>query len=115
MSRKLDLLFGMLLVFFAIFLLWMTASGQLPSGGYVSKPDIDSMTTAEFLRSTSIDLNHADQEELMELYGIGEVLSQRIIDHRETVGPFSCVEDLLQVKGIGEKRLEMVRRYVYAG
>ena len=51
-----------------------------------------------------ININTADQEELETLPGIGPVLAQRIIEFRDEFGLFREVEDLLLVKGIGEKR-----------
>ena len=58
-----------------------------------------------------IDLNRATVEELESVPGIGEVMAQRIVDFREQHGPFSRVDDLLKVKGIGEKSLEKLRPY----
>lgn len=52
-----------------------------------------------------INLNTATAEELMELDGVGEVIAQRILEYRETYGSFHSVDELLNVKGIGEKRL----------
>lgn len=58
-----------------------------------------------------INLNTATKEELMTIDGIGEVISERIIEYAQTIG-FSSVDDLLNVKGIGEKMLEKIRPYV---
>ena len=51
----------------------------------------------------TVNLNTATSEELQTLTGIGPTLSQRIIDYRETHGPFARIEDITQVQGIAEK------------
>jgi competence protein ComEA len=56
-----------------------------------------------------IDINTADFDALVDLPGIGKVVAQRIIDYRKEHGPFKKVEELVNVKGIGERLLERVR------
>ncbi len=56
-----------------------------------------------------ININTAGKEQLMELPGIGEVKAEAIIAYRESSGGFRAVEELLNVKGIGEKTLEKLR------
>jgi len=57
-----------------------------------------------------INLNTADEEQLKELPGIGPALARRIMAAR----PFESIEGLLEVQGIGEKKLEQLRPFVTA-
>jgi len=57
------------------------------------------------LAEERVDINTASQEQLETLIGIGAVKAQAIIDAR----PFSSVDDLLKVKGIGEKTLQKIK------
>ena len=59
-----------------------------------------------------MDINTATLDELQTLKGIGPALAQRIIDYPEENGPFTSVEDLLNVKGIGEATLNKFRDHV---
>ena len=66
---------------------------------------------AEKKVSYPVNINTASRRELEALPGIGEVLAQRIIDYRNANGPFHSVDDLVKVKGIGEKTLEKIKPY----
>jgi competence protein ComEA len=59
-----------------------------------------------------IPINTADGAALEGLPGVGPVLAQRIVEHRDRHGPFSVVEDLLDVPGIGEAKLAALREMV---
>ncbi len=58
-----------------------------------------------------ININTADARTLEDLPGVGPALAERIIRYREQNGPFSTVEELTNVSGIGEKTLEGLRDY----
>ena len=59
-----------------------------------------------------VDVNVATPEELMRIPGIGPVLAQRIVECRVRTGGFVALEDLRDVKGIGEKKLQEIRPYL---
>ncbi len=50
------------------------------------------------------NINLATKIELLNLPGIGEAYAERIIQHREKNGPFEKIEDIMEVKGIGESK-----------
>ena len=60
-----------------------------------------------------LDLNTATAAELAALPGIGEEIAGRILAYRDEVGAFVSVDELLNVKGIGEKKLADIRPYLY--
>jgi competence protein ComEA len=59
-----------------------------------------------------VDLNTATTDELETLPGVGPATAQAILDAREQRGSFSSVEDLLDVRGIGEAKLDAMRDLV---
>lgn len=62
--------------------------------------------------SDRVSLNRAGPHELERVPGLGPVLAERIVAHRENNGPYREVEDLLDVSGIGEKKLAELREHV---
>ena len=65
--------------------------------------------------SSPIDINRASEEVLTTIPGIGETTADRIVTWREEHGPFRRVEDLMKVRGIGEKSFQKIRPYVKVG
>ena len=59
-----------------------------------------------------VQINTAPLEELKRLPGIGDVIAQRIIEYRKTYGPFRSVDDLINVKGIGAKKLQDIKNSI---
>lgn len=57
----------------------------------------------------TVNINQASLEQLATIKGIGPVMAKRILEFREKNGPFKKAEDLLSVKGIGEKKLETLK------
>lgn len=59
-----------------------------------------------------ININTADAGVFTMFPGIGDILADRIIQYRDEHGPFESVDDLLNVEGIGESKLETMRPYL---
>jgi competence protein ComEA len=59
-----------------------------------------------------INVNTAGATELEALPGVGEVIAQAIVDYRTENGPFTSVDRLLDVSGIGDATLENIRELV---
>lgn len=74
------------------------ASGQAPGGAWRA--------------DGRLDINRATPSDLEELPGIGPVLAQRIVDHRDEHGPFSEVGELRDVPGIGETTFQRIAELV---
>ncbi len=62
-----------------------------------------------------VNINTATVEELAKLPGVGEVIAQRIVNHREKSGKFRRVDELLVIRGISKKKLEKLRPLITAG
>lgn len=78
----------------------------------VPGPESQGKATAGSTSNGVVALNRADASELENLPGVGPVLAERIVAHREQIGGFQRIEDLLQVPGIGESKLEALRDLV---
>jgi competence protein ComEA len=59
-----------------------------------------------------LSINQASATDLESLPGVGPVLAERIVSYRESNGRFEAVEDLLEVPGIGEAKLDAIRDLV---
>ena len=60
----------------------------------------------------TLDLNRAQADDFEELPGVGPVLAERIVEHRDAVGGFTSLGDLRDVAGIGEVRFQALSELV---
>lgn len=59
-----------------------------------------------------ININTASSAELQRLPGVGPAIAQRIVEHRQTRGAFTRIEDIMLVNGIGAVRFENIREVI---
>jgi competence protein ComEA len=59
-----------------------------------------------------VNINTADSSALQTLSGVGPVTAQKIIDYRESNGPFGNIEDIKAVSGIGEKTFDKLKDHI---
>jgi competence protein ComEA len=64
--------------------------------------------------AAEVDINSADAQTLATIPGIGDGLAERIVEFRRVNGPFASVDELLDVAGITEHRLDAIIPYVVA-
>ena len=62
--------------------------------------------------SDKININTATKDELIKLYGIGETISERILEYRSQNGPFTDIEEIKNVKGITETVYKRIAQYI---
>ena len=85
---------------------WFVAAGGL-SGSLVHH-DAAPVAVNRF----TVNINTAGETELAQLPGLGAATARRIIDHREEHGPFTSLDDLLDVPGIGPATLAAMRPHL---
>jgi competence ComEA-like helix-hairpin-helix protein len=61
----------------------------------------------------SINLNKAGKDDLMTVPGLGEVTAEKILEHRSLIGSFTSLDQLKDVKGIGEKKFNKIKNYIF--
>ena len=92
-----------------------TAAAPAESAALLTGRDEPDRLPTELLPGETVNINTASAEELQLLPGIGEILSQAIIDYREANGPFESVEAVMSVPGIGQGRFEAAAEKITIG
>lgn len=65
--------------------------------------------TVKITKNNKININKASITELKQITGIGESTANKIIDYRDNVGKFKKIEDIKEVKGIGDSKYESIK------
>ncbi|MDH7601610.1 MAG: ComEA family DNA-binding protein [Armatimonadota bacterium] len=101
--------------------IYVPSKSEAPNGGTEVSPFASPATLRTGSASSSsqsdaggtvVNINTAGPDELDRLPGVGPVTAQRIIEYRTQIGRFTSINQLLDVKGIGPKKLEQMRSYV---
>jgi competence protein ComEA len=79
--------------------------------GFSGEADEKEAKTSEL----RVDINEAEVAELSKLPGIGEQVAKRIVAYRKENGPFEKAEELMNVRGIGEKSFLKLQPYLTLG
>jgi competence protein ComEA len=73
------------------------------------------LATAAEAPAGKVNINTATAAQLSALPGIGEKLATRIVEHRQKAGAFKSVQELMNVKGIGERNLAKLEPHLTVG
>lgn len=84
-------------------------AAPVSDGEQIVVPDESNASVSAVAGDGRVAVNRASAADLETLPGVGPVLAERIVEYRDTNGPFSTVEDLLDVTGIGEAKLASLR------
>lgn len=87
----------------------MNLAAPLRDGEHIVVPSVSDIADTPENVDTGVDVNQATESELQELPGVGPVLAERIVSFRKDNGLFDTIEDLLDVAGIGEAKLNAMR------
>jgi len=92
--------------------------GRNLNDDYAKLPQNDDTGVVKVLEAENdyrLDINIATKAQLMELPGIGETIADRILTYRTQYGQFRATEDLMNIEGIGDKKLQQIEAYIKVG
>ena len=72
----------------------------------------NSNNNVSITKNNKININTANVSELKQITGIGETTANKIIDYRQNVGKFKKIEDIKEVKGIGDSKFESLKNKI---
>lgn len=105
------LIFGLIITYNAYFIPEVPSEVK-HSGSVLFKKDIEEDNGSNIVDG-KVNINTATREEIIEfLPGVGEKIAGRILSYRETYGGFKSIEEIMQIKGIGEKFFENIKDFI---
>ena len=95
-----------------------SSGSEFPVGGVITTTNIVEnypgfiRLTGQELAEKSVNLNEASIEQLSMLPGIGIKTAERILAYRKASGRFNSIDELLEVKGIGNSKFDKIKKYI---
>lgn len=84
--------------------------GEAGGGGSGAvAPDVGASAQGAATADGPVNINRASESDLDALPGVGPSTAHAIVEDRDANGPFSTIEDLMRVSGIGEKKFEKLK------
>ena len=96
-------------VLMAVLFVCVTGLSTLPGEVY-AKSDSKEVTVQQAVKN--LDINSADKDLLVQLPGVGPKTADAILKYREANGEFKSIDDLTNVKGIGDKKLLKLKPFL---
>ena len=113
MKKLLIYLFPALFLFYLMFLLGVHYGRT--NDEVIRIQENDHIVSSGAVVNGKMDVNRVTVTQLCYIPGIGEVTAQKIIDYRDANGPYQSLDELLNVDGIGPKKLEELSVYLTVG
>ncbi len=99
----------MVSVLMAVLFVCVTGFSTLPGEVY-AKSDSKEVTVQQAVKN--LDINSADKDLLVQLPGVGPKTADAILKYRKANGEFKSIEDLTNVKGIGDKKFLKLKPFL---
>jgi competence ComEA-like helix-hairpin-helix protein len=100
-------------ILFSVSLLPLLCScAKLPRREFPASRESSPLADVNGILAKRININTASASQLEELPGVGKVLAERIVAHREQYGPFRRAEHLMMVRGFSDNKFRKIRDLV---
>lgn len=90
-------------------MIYIPGKGEKLQGASVTIPGVNTVKSVEVNKTGRININTAGESELDTLEGIGPATAKAIIQYRNQNGPFETIEDIMNVKGIGDAKFNGIK------
>jgi competence protein ComEA len=92
----------------------IVATGLALVLGFVMSSGL-ALAAAKPVPTGKVNINSASADQFTALPGVGPKLAARIVEYRQKAGSFKTTQELMNVKGIGEKNLVKIQGYLTVG